>query len=81
MPTGDGVVVAVGVGDPGSVDANGLRSAAAAFGRAASKHSRLATNLADVAGVDARSARAAGVEGVLLAPYRYVGLKNDSAVG
>jgi leucyl aminopeptidase len=81
VPTGDGVVVAVGVGDPGSVDANGLRSAAAAFGRAASKHSRLATNLADVAGVDARSAGAAVVEGVLLASYRYVGLKNDSAVG
>ncbi|MBG7606119.1 MAG: leucyl aminopeptidase [Actinobacteria bacterium] len=81
VPTRDGVVVAVGIGDPDSLDANDLRSAAAAFGRAASKHSHLATNLADVEGIDARSAGAAVIEGVLLASYRYVGLKNDSEAG
>jgi len=81
VPSGDGLAVAVGVGDPGSIDANGLRSAAAAFARAASKHAHLATNLADVDGVDAKAAGQAVAEGVLLASYRYVGLKNDESVG
>ncbi len=77
VPTGDVTVIAVGVGDPGAIDANGLRSAAAAFARAASKHADLATNLADLEGVDAGAAGQAVAEGVLLASYRYVGLKND----
>lgn len=81
VPTRDGVVVAVGVGDPGSIDANGLRSAAAAFGRAASNHAHLATNLADLEGVDALLAGAAVAEGVLLSSYRYVGFKNESGSG
>ena len=79
VPTGDGVAVAVGVGDPGSIDTAGLRSAAASFARAVAKHARLATNLADVDGVDARAAGQAVAEGVLLASYRYTGLKNDPA--
>ncbi len=77
VPNGDGVAVAVGVGDPGTIDSAGLRSAAAAFTRAVSKHAQLATNLADVDGVDPRSAAQAVTEGVLLASYRYTGLKND----
>jgi leucyl aminopeptidase len=81
VPSGDGVTIAVGVGDPGSIDTTGLRSAAAAFGRAASKHSHLATNLADVDGVDSKVAGQAVTEGVLLASYRYVGLKNDESAG
>jgi leucyl aminopeptidase len=81
VPSGDGLAVAIGIGDPGSIDANGLRSAAAAFARAASKHAHLATNLADVDGVDARAAGQAVTEGVLLASYRYVGLKNDDKAG
>ena len=81
VPSGDGLAVAIGVGDPGSIDANGLRSAAAAFARAASKHAHLATNLAEVDGVDAKAAGQAVVEGVLLGSYRYVGLKNDDGVG
>ncbi|RLE24764.1 MAG: leucyl aminopeptidase, partial [Actinobacteria bacterium] len=81
VPTRDGVVVAIGIGDPGSIDVNGLRSAGAAFGRAASNHAHLATNLADIDGVDARSAGAAVAEGVLLSSYRYVGLKNNSDAG
>jgi leucyl aminopeptidase len=81
VPIADGVAVAIGVGDPGSIDANGLRAAAAAFARASSKHAHLATNLADVDGVDGREAGQAVVEGVLLASYRYVGLKNDESSG
>ena len=78
VPNGDGVAVAIGVGEPGAIDAAGLRSAAAAFARAASKHAQLATNLADVEGVDAKAAAQAVTEGVLLASYRYTGLKNDA---
>jgi leucyl aminopeptidase len=78
IPTADGIVVAIGVGEPGAIDANGLRSAAAAFARAASKHEELATTLADVDGVDPRAAGQAVTEGVLLASYRYVGLKNSA---
>jgi leucyl aminopeptidase len=77
VPTSDGVAVAVGVGDPGSIDAAGLRTAAAAFARAVSRHAQLATNLADVDGIDPKVAAQAVTEGVLLASYRYTGLKND----
>ncbi len=80
VPTGDGVAVAVGVGDPGTIDAVGLRSTAAAFARAVPKHAHLATNLADVDGadgLDGRIAAQAVTEGVLLASYRYTGLKNE----
>jgi leucyl aminopeptidase len=81
VPSAAGVVVAVGVGDPGSIDAAGLRNAAAAFARSAARHSHLATNLADLEGVDGRSAGQAVTEGILLASYRYVGLKNDADAG
>jgi len=77
IPGADGVVIAVGVGEPGEIDANGLRTAAAAFARLASTHASLATNLADLDGVDARAAGQAVTEGVLLGSYRYTGLKND----
>ncbi len=81
MPIATGVVVAVGLGDPGEIDANGLRVAAASFARAAAKHSALATTLADVEGVDAKAAGQAVAEGVLLASYRYVGLKTAGGLG
>ncbi|NQY57441.1 MAG: leucyl aminopeptidase [Ilumatobacteraceae bacterium] len=81
VPNGDGVAVAVGIGDADDVDAAALRIAAAAFARAASKHRALATNLADVGGVAAAVAGQAVAEGVLLASYRYVGLKNDDKAG
>lgn len=77
VPNGHGVMVAIGIGESDSVTANDLRTAAAAFGRAVAKHARLATNLGDVDGVDAAAAGQAVVEGVLLASYRYTGLKND----
>ena len=78
IPSGDTTMIAIGVGDPGSIDSKGLRAAAAAFARAASKHAELATNLADVADVEARVAGQVVTEGVLLASYRYIGLKNGS---
>ncbi len=81
VPNGDGLLVAVGVGAPGQIDANGLRSAAAGFARAASKFDHLATNLTDVDAVEAEEAGRSVVEGVLLASYRYVGLKNDDDAG
>ena len=65
------VVVAIGVGDPGTLDAAGLRDAAAAFARAAVRDGRLATTLGDVLDIDAETAGQAIVEGVLLARYRY----------
>ena len=75
-PTGP-AQIAVGIGKMGELTANGLRNAAASLARAAGKRAHLATALADVGGVDAKSAAQAVVEGVALANYRYVGLKND----
>jgi leucyl aminopeptidase len=77
VPAGDTLYVAIGVGDAGAASANDLRAGAASFARLAAKHAKLATNLADVDGVDAKAAAQAVTEGVLLASYRYVGLKND----
>lgn len=81
VPSNDGIAVAVGVGAAEGIDAKVLRDAAAAFARCASKHAHLATNLADVDGLDASTAARAVAEGVLLASYRYVGLKNDESSG
>jgi leucyl aminopeptidase len=70
--------VAVGIGAPGSLSSAGLRTAAAALCRAAGKRSSLATTLADITDVDASGAAQAVVEGVLLAAYRFHGLKSDA---
>ncbi|MET0458098.1 MAG: leucyl aminopeptidase [Ilumatobacteraceae bacterium] len=79
VPRRDGPsVVAVGIGAPAELDASRLRDAAAAFGRAAAKHARLATTLSDVAAVDADVAGQAIVEGILLARYRYGALKKET---
>lgn len=78
LPSATGpALIAVGVGKASELSAAVLRNAAAAFARAAGKHSNLATSLADLEGVDPRSAAQAVVEGVVLANYRYVGLKTD----
>jgi leucyl aminopeptidase len=69
-------VVAVGIGDPAELTPAVRRDAAAAFARAASKHSRLATTLADAD--DAEAAAQAVVEGVMLARYRYSALKKEA---
>jgi leucyl aminopeptidase len=69
--------IAVGVGEPGSLTANGLRTAAAALVRAAGRRATVATSLADLEGVDAKTAAQAVVEGALLGAYRYTGLKSS----
>ena len=78
LPAATGVTqIAVGVGDPNELSATTLRTAAAALVRAAGKRATLATTLADLEGVDAKTAGHAIAEGALLATYRYLGLKND----
>jgi leucyl aminopeptidase len=81
VPRGDGAtLVAIGVGDPDQLTAAQLRDAAAAFARAATKRTSLATTLADAArGLGADVAAQAVVEGALLARYRYGALKREAA--
>jgi leucyl aminopeptidase len=43
------------------------------------KHAHLATNLTDIDGLDGNVAAQAVAEGILLASYRYTGLKNEPA--
>jgi leucyl aminopeptidase len=74
-------LIAVGVGDLADISPNVLRAAAAALVRAAGKRATVATALADLEGVDARSAAQAVVEGALLASYKYTGLKSDPSAG
>ena len=71
--------VAVGIGERSSVDAAVLRNAAAALARAASKGTHLATSLADVEGVDGRTAAQAVAEGIGLASYKFTRLKADKS--
>ncbi|MCU1401273.1 MAG: pepA, partial [Acidimicrobiales bacterium] len=79
LPAASGpALIAVGIGKPADLTVNVLRNAAAAFARAAGKRAALATTLADVEGIDPREAAKAVVEGVSLANYRFVGLKNDT---
>ena len=78
VPSAEGPAqIAVGIGKAGELDVNGLRSAAAAFARAAGKRAHLATTLADLPDIEAAAAAKAVVEGVAMANYRYVGQKND----
>jgi len=70
--------IAVGIGEPGSLTEKGLRDAAAAVVRAAGKRATVATNLADLEGVDAAKAAQAVVEGALLAGYRFAGIKKEA---
>ena len=79
VPRTDGeAVIAVGLGRTRELDAAKLRDAAAAFGRAAGKHARLATTLADVGSVKPDAAAQAVVEGVLLSRYSYESFKTSS---
>jgi leucyl aminopeptidase len=76
IPRRDGAdFVAVGTGE-GRLSLAELRDSAAAFARAVSKHSALATSLHDAGGDPAAAAQAV-VEGVLLARYRFDSLKSN----
>ena len=69
--------IAIGIGVPAELTEKVLRNAGASFARASGKRAALATSLADLDGVEAAAAAKAVVEGVALANYRFVGLKND----
>jgi leucyl aminopeptidase len=73
LPRVDGpTMIEIGVGARASLGHAAIRDAAAAFARAASRHSRVAVDLTGVASaLEARVAAQAVVEGVLLARYRY----------
>ena len=78
VPSGTGPAqIAVGIGEAGTLTVQGLRNAAAAVVRAAGKRAVVATNLADLDGIDAVKAAQAVVEGGLLAAYRYAGIKKE----
>jgi leucyl aminopeptidase len=80
VPSASGpTLIALGIGDPAELTANGLRNAAAALVRAAGKRTSIATALADIEGVDSKTAGQAIVEGALLAAYKYIGLKSDTS--
>src|SRR5690606_5033679 len=70
---GHPVLVAVGLGQPSSLDADRIRDAAAAFATSASAHGRLACPLAGFERAPAAAAASAAVEGILLARYRFAG--------
>jgi leucyl aminopeptidase len=78
IPGGNGpLVVAVGVGDASSLDAAKLRTAAAAFARAARAHASVAFALTGVTSITPEVAAQAVVEGILLARYSYDPLRRD----
>jgi leucyl aminopeptidase len=78
MPRSDGpTLVAIGVGDTDTVDSAKVRDAAAAFGRASARYTRLAVDLTRLPDMPADEAAQAVVEGVLLARYRYDALKSE----
>jgi leucyl aminopeptidase len=79
LPTADGAVqIGYGIGDPGSLDAAGLRNAVAAYARATSGHERLAIALPNAGRMDPATAAQAVVEGVLLTRYRFDAFRSVS---
>ena len=76
LADGGPLQVAVGVGDPASIDADGIRDAAAAFALATRRQRRLAARIPALAHVDAATAAQVIVEGILLARYAYEPLKS-----
>lgn len=77
-PATEPLRVLVGLGKTDDLDVHVLRSAAAAFVRAAGTHKAVATTLVDAAGaIDPTEAVRAVVEGATLASYAYLPLKSD----
>lgn len=74
---GSSALIAVGVGEPGSLTVASLRDVAAAFARSVASRAAVATDLLNAATrLEHDAAIAAIVEGVLLARYRYDALKS-----
>ncbi|MFN8035263.1 MAG: leucyl aminopeptidase [Acidimicrobiia bacterium] len=84
VPTGGALgakaVVLIGLGDPDAVTADGLRRAAAAVARRASKVASVATTLLDAApkSVDRAAAAQAIAEGASLGAYQFLKYKGDA---
>lgn len=74
------VLVAIGMGAPGSVTVASLRKSAAALARATMKRASVATSLADVPGLDPKATGQAIAEGMVLARYRFTELKSKAEV-
>ncbi len=70
-------LIAVGVGGAADRNATGLRLAASALARAASKRTSLATSLADHDGSQAKALAQSVVEGLTLASYRFTQHKSE----
>jgi leucyl aminopeptidase len=81
VPGDGGTVVAIGVGDPDTVNAGALRDAAAAFAGAVPKAARLTIVVPATGPVPADAAAQALVEGALLNRYRFEVFKADPAPG
>lgn len=78
LPGGKGKVrVLVGVGDVRDLDANTMRTIAAAAARASSRYASVATTLASVGRGATKANAQAVVEGMALALHRWADLKND----
>jgi len=76
IPAADGpLLVATGIGDDKGLNTAGVRDAAAAFARAAGRHTRLAISLDAMANIEPAVAAQMCVEGILLARYSYDPLK------
>ena len=73
-------VIEVGLGRHAELDTAALRDAAAAFARAAARHGSLVLDASGIGELEPAAIGQAVVEGVLLARYRYAGLRR-SAVG
>jgi leucyl aminopeptidase len=72
-------IVAVGMGTPATVDADRMRTAAAALARAGSRAKRVATTLLDAApSLDRTVAAQAIAEGMALAAYDFTNYKSSS---
>ncbi|MDQ3737648.1 MAG: leucyl aminopeptidase [Actinomycetota bacterium] len=77
MPQASGpTVVVVGVGER-PLNAADLRTAAAKFSRATSRHARLATSLTTLDGVSPVEAVEVVTEAILLARYHYAGFRSE----
>jgi leucyl aminopeptidase len=78
MPQSEGpTLVAIGVGDPDTLDAAKVRDAAAALGRSTARYTRLTVDLMRLPNMPADEAARAIVEGVLLARYRFDVLRSE----
>ena len=76
--SGSSLMVAVGGGPSGGVDARGLRNAVAVLVRATARHARIGFDLPSIAGIDADTLGQVLAEGALLGRYRFDVLKGKT---